>query len=356
MNLAGERKKMEKRGPPAPPHPRDSQESPFRREREMDDRERDRLRRSPPRDRGRFEDYDSFPPRFDHFRRSPSPIRRREEHFGDPLLGRRDEGPYERGRYRDDPFFRDREPFDRREGPPSLRELPPDRRGPPLDRRDLPLDRRDLPPDRRDLPPDRRDLPPDRRDLPPDRRDMPPDRRGSPPVRRDLPSMDRREVLPDRRELSPGRSRRELPPPDRRDSRPPLRRGLSPDRRDMEPPRHHGEPYDRSRRDPYSRPDSYYDDYHRYDSFGRGYDDYPPSKRPRSDYDDRDSYQSKPVQAPTDCVILVVNKQQRYSILHFVVKFNPLLVKSLVKVNVNLLSKRCKHFLYFCCHFFPFTT
>ena len=87
---------------------------------------------------------------------------------------------------------------------------------------------------------------------------------------------------------------------------------------------HRGEAFDRDRRDPYDSPrgpyperrDDYYD---RYDSYSRDYsrpDDYPgAAKRPRMDYNDRpdDTYSSssKTIEAPTDCVIVVMNKQQR---------------------------------------------
>ncbi|XP_029188091.2 nuclear receptor coactivator 5-like isoform X2 [Acropora millepora] len=201
VNLAGDRRRenMDDR-----PRERDSRPPfPFnRREREFD-RDGRPFRKSPPRERPRFEDYDRFPsrfePPFDRRGRSPSPPRRMDDR---PGYGRHDDY-YMRDRYRDEPPHH-REPYPRH---------PFDHRGDPFDR-------------------------------------------------------DRREPF-------------DAP------------RGPYPDRRD--------------------------DHYDRYDSYNRDYprpDDYPgPAKKPRMDYNDRPdnmySSSSKSIEAPTDCVIVVMNKQQR---------------------------------------------
>ncbi|XP_078364608.1 uncharacterized protein LOC144649024 isoform X2 [Oculina patagonica] len=203
VNLAGDRRKekMDDR-----PRDRDSRPPfPFnRRERDFDRDGNRPFRKSPPRERPRFEDYDRFPsrfePPFDRRGRSPSPPRRME----DRPYGRNDDY-YMRERYRDEPPHR--EPYPRHF-------------------------------------------------------------------------------------------------------------------------EHRGEPFDRDRRDPYDSPRGPYPErrderYDRYDSYGReGRDgrDYPrpdeypgPAKRPRMGYDGPDETysSSKSIEAPTDCVIVVMNKQQR---------------------------------------------
>lgn len=192
------------------PRDRDSR-PPFafnRREREFEREGNRPFRKSPPRDRPRFEDYDRFPsrfepPPFDRRGRSPSPPRRMEDR---PYGGGRNDDFYMRDRYRNEPT--PREPYPRH--------------------------------------------------------------------------------------------------------------GFD----------HRGDPYDRDRRDPYDSPRGPYPDrrddrFDRYDSYGRdGREsrdyprpgDYPgPAKRPRMDYDGpEDIYSSsKTIEAPTDCVIVVMNKQQR---------------------------------------------
>ena len=208
VNLAGDRRKekMDDR-----PRDRDSRPPfPFnRRERDFDREGNRPFRKSPPRDRPRFEDYDRFPsrfepPPFDRRGRSPSPPRRMDDR---PYGGGRNDDLYMRERYRDEPPHRD--PYPRH-------------------------------------------------------------------------SFD-----------------------------------------------HRGDPFDRDRRDPYDSPRGPYperrdDRFDRYDSYGRdGRDsrDYPrpgeypgPAKRPRMEYDGPDdvySSSSKAIEAPTDCVIVVMNKQQR---------------------------------------------
>lgn len=195
----------------------------------------DRERHSPPRDRGRMDDYEGrYPSRFgppdDGFGRRLSPPRR--EGFREPF-DRPDD--FHRDRYRDDPY-----------------------------------DRRDLPPPRR-MYDDRRDP----YDYPP-RGDPRGEPRGEP---RGDPYYDR----------------------DFRDG--PRRDG--PRRDDF---RHDGPMRDDPRRDePRRDPPRRDEPYSRYDSYGsRDYpDDYgPPSKKSRPEYE---SDYNKPIQAPTDCVVIVVN-------------------------------------------------
>ena len=188
-----------------------------------------RERHSPPRDRGRMDDFGGrYPSRFDHpeSERFDTPLSPpRHSSFREPF-DRPDD--YHRDRYRDDHI---REPYDRRD-------LPPPRRM--YDERREPYD-------------------------------YPPrgETRGDPYYDRD--------------------ARRDAP---RRDDF-----------------RHEGPPRDNPRRDDIRRDDSRRDEpFGRYDSYSRDYpDDYgPPSKKSRPEYNESDY--SKAIQAPTDCVVIVVNK------------------------------------------------
>ena len=162
--------------------------------------------------------------------------------------------------------------------------------------------------------------------------------RKSPP--RERPRFEDYDRFPSRFEAPydrRGRSPSPPPPPRRMDDRPYSRHDdfytrerFRGDPYHREPyPRHsfdqRGEPFDRDRRDPYDSPRASYadrggDDRHdRFDSYSRDYsrpDEYPsPAKRPKMDYDLSSSlddvYSSKTIEAPTDCVIVVMNKQQR---------------------------------------------
>lgn len=194
------------------------------------------------------------------------------------------------------------------------------------------------------------DRPRDRDSRPPfpsfNRRERDFDREGNRPFRksppRDRPRFEDYDRFPSRFEPPFDRRGRSPSPPRRMDDRPYGRHDdyyMRERYRDEPPPRepyprnsfdHRGEPFDRDRRDPYDSPRGPYperrdDRYDRFDSYGRegrdGGRDYPrpgeypgPAKRPRMEYDGPDdiySSSSKSIEAPTDCVIVVMNKQQR---------------------------------------------
>ena len=193
------------------------------------------------------------------------------------------------------------------------------------------------------------DRPRDRDSRPPfpsfNRRERDFDRDGNRPFRksppRDRPRFEDYDRFPSRFEPPFDRRGRSPSPPRRMDDRPYGRHDdyyMRERYRDEPPPRepyhrnsfdHRGEPFDRDRRDPYDSPRGPYperrdDRYDRFDSYGRegrdgGRDgprpgEYPgPAKRPRMEYDGPDDIYSisKSIEAPTDCVIVVMNKQQR---------------------------------------------